>query len=800
MKKSILPTIIFSIIPILALIFPFSAGALPSFSPLGESVTGITSQNEYILPPPASNQSQNNGTMAGGAAWIDYDGDGDQDLFLPNVGIGPSRLFRNCLYNTDPGDPCPCATKFCDVSATSNISVLLNQKHSTGAAVGDFDGDGDDDLFVTNLGSAAATGTNTLLRNMGDGTFQDGTSAARLGTEAKDSYVAAFGDLNNDGYLDLYVGHWNYFSRGVGGLCHENDLYLNNGDGTFTERAAQLGVNDSGCTFATTLSDFDADGDLDIIVVNDDIAINVPFSRNEVYRNDGLDTQGLPIFVPVANAINMDQLFAGMGIAIGDYNNDGLPDYYRTDAAPGYLSTNQQSSVFNTVQHGVTDEWGWGAAFFDADNDGFVDLYRVNDSFGSAQEGSYYANEGGVLSTTRLNVSVGLAGAGGNGLALADYDNDGDVDVLTHSGSGNVGLYENITSNPNSSIVIELSGTLPNFRGIGSKIIAEDGGMNQMREVHSGSSHGSTHSFIQHIGVGQNADGRIDVLTVKWAGGCEERMENVPDGADTIKIRESDCIGGTVNGTVTENGNGLGGVLLRFIDQTGTMNGTVHGTVVTGADGSYSVSGLPFRTPMSVEITKPGYQFMPTVGAVYLFESQPQQTQDYTASIPGGSITGTVTDAASGTGVPNVTVKLNLGSGGQTITDGSGSYLFSNLTDYDYYVSAGKLGFSMSGQGPVTVNGQDVTRNFTANCQGGSISGRVADPVTGTGISGANVAINFGSIATTTTDGSGVYVVTGLSDYDYYVDATKPGYTISGKGPVTVNGQCVNKDFSATAQ
>lgn len=604
--------------------------------------------------------------------------------------------------------------------------------------------------------------------------------------------------MNNDGHLDLYVGHWNYLSRG-GGFCAENDLYINNGDGTFTERAVELGVNDHGCTFAVAMSDYDADGDLDIIVVNDDLTIGVPWSVNELYRNDGLDTEGMPILSPVADVIGMDQLFAGMGIAIGDYNNDGLLDYYRSNAGLGYVSTNQATNVFNTVQHSTTDLWGWGAVFFDADNDGFVDLYRVNNSFGSAQNGLFFANEGGVLSTTGQDAAIGLAGASGSGVAVADYDNDGDVDILVHAGDGELGLYENITGNQNQSIAIQLSGAQPNLRGIGAKIIIDDGGVRQLREVHAGSSHGSTNSVLQHIGLGPNPDGRIDVMTIRWPGGCEERMGNVPDVASTIKVKESDCVGGTVEGTVMSNGTGLADVALTFVDQTGAMSGTVHGTATTAASGSYSVSGLPFRVPMRVKITRTGYNFTPSEGAVYLQAFNPQVTQNYTATPFGGSISGEVTDAVTGVGVPKATVRVNLGAS-ETVTDGQGHYTFTGLAGYDYYVDAIKPGFSILGRGPVVVNGQDVSKDFIATCQGGSIAGRVTDASSGVGVSGATVQIDFGSIANfATTDAHGLYAATEIEGYDHYVTASNSGYSISGRGPIVVNGQCVDKDFSATA-
>ncbi|VAW63090.1 hypothetical protein MNBD_GAMMA11-1248, partial [hydrothermal vent metagenome] len=347
------------------------------------------------------------GEMAGGIAWIDYNKDGFQDLFIPNISAGPSRLFKNNGPDSNGN------YSFSDVSASANVQMI--GVLSAGVAVGDYDGDGFEDIFVANY-----SGPNTLLRNQGDGSFDDVSVAANLANEVKSSFVASFGDVNNDGLLDIYVGHWN--SSSSSRKCSANDLYINNGDGTFTNKAISVGVDDTGCTFASALSDYDHDGDLDILSVNDNVFSNTTLRRNKLYRNNGLMASGLPVFIEQGAEANFDQVFQGMGIAIGDYNNDGLLDYYRSSLSGGYLSTNTgegglsirefatalppmgDGSISRTAGGGGPT--GWGVVFFDADNDGFVDLFRVNKNFSITQPNSFYHNNNGVLDEVRLEVGL----------------------------------------------------------------------------------------------------------------------------------------------------------------------------------------------------------------------------------------------------------------------------------------------------------------------------------------------------------------------------------------------------------
>ncbi|VAW58977.1 hypothetical protein MNBD_GAMMA11-2566, partial [hydrothermal vent metagenome] len=341
------------------------------------------------------------GVMAGGIAWIDYNKDGFQDLFIPNISTGPSRLFKNNGPDSNGN------YSFSDVSASANVEIIGAQ--SAGVAVGDYDGDGFEDIFVTNY-----SGPNTLLRNRGDGSFDDVSVAANLANESKPSFVASFGDVNSDGLLDIYVGHWDSTSARV---CSANDLYINNGDGTFTNKAASVGVDDTGCTFASALSDYDHDGDLDILSVNDNIFSSDLWRRNKLYRNSGLSASGSPVFMEQGAEAHFDQVFQGMGIAIGDYNNDGLLDYYRSSFDAGYLSTNTGGGMLSTRRFATASPpvgdggknggvIGWGVVFFDADNDGFVDLFRVNKNFSITQPNSFYHNNNGVLDEVRLEVGL----------------------------------------------------------------------------------------------------------------------------------------------------------------------------------------------------------------------------------------------------------------------------------------------------------------------------------------------------------------------------------------------------------
>lgn len=472
----------------------------------------------------------------GGLAWIDVNNDGHQDLFIPNPDLGPSWLYINLGDGT-----------FTETAATANAQ--LAGFRSTGAAVGDVNGDGCDDLYVTS-GANASVGPfnyaqkNHLLLNSFCTTnrigFTNATDSAGLGTSITNSTVASFGDIDNDGDLDLYVG--NYLPGGNMSedpiACDENNLYLNDGTGKFTDIATTVGVNNHGCTLGTVFTDYDNDGDLDIFVTNDfssastgTIRVDVP---DGIYRNLGIGSNGLPNF-ELATDTNLTDAPNGMGIAVGDYDGDFNLDYYVTSfsanqgAVQNVLHRNNGDGSFTDVTdllgvgdrggfpveggHNVLVTIGWGVAFLDINNDGYQDIVksngRIQGGFGESrfeiQPNALYVNKrNGTFATKGFNargVFVGHTLDGkidtsecpfhgqtsgcygqGRGLAIADYDNDGDIDVMVVN-SGQVGgqrpqLFRNTLNDKFERInwlQLRLQGVQSNARGIGAKVKVTSG-------------------------------------------------------------------------------------------------------------------------------------------------------------------------------------------------------------------------------------------------------------------------------------------------------------------------------------
>ncbi|VAW62943.1 hypothetical protein MNBD_GAMMA11-3201 [hydrothermal vent metagenome] len=658
-------------------------------------------------------EAQGRWKYAGGVAWIDYNNDGLKDIFLPNVSPGGSRIFRNLGSTGDGGE-----TLFSSVDA--GVEVL--GAASTGVTVGDFDGDGFDDLFVTNEGAS-----NTLLRNMGDGRFEDVTEAVGLNFESKASYVAASGDIDRDGDLDLYVGNWIIKSPG----CPRNDLYLNKLNETGVFERVDFSVfepDERGCTFATAFTDHNLDGKLDIFVVNDDvlIATDQDYAKNKLYLNGGNAADGTPSLFEVSGLtdINLfdkgngsgpvEHTFQGMGIATGDYDNDGDLDYHRTSIGPGLLSQNTSSGTF--ITRFITQLFGdpepstaaWGSVFFDSNNDGWLDLFVVNTPFNAGAPpriNRLYLNEGGVNNQFLSGVSTQgvLNNEHANGVAVADYDNDGDVDVITHRGSGEVALYRNDTVTDNGSLGVKLRGLAPNLKGIGAIIRVTTNatvGQNvvtQLREVHSGSSHGSTSDMAQIFGIGTGSF--VESIQVNWPTGCVQNVSSISlvNGAFTeVEIYETDCQYATtysITGVVTEGTPAQPVVGAQIKVQASTGDLKVIGTAVTDGAGQYVVNGVPDGASYGVTASKAGFTSQIRLTNVFSADS----VRNLKIAQSGYLISGQVRSSVDGSGLSGVTVTLSPNAGGaiNTVTDGNGRYEFGGLAAGFYSVTSAVTGFSI---------------------------------------------------------------------------------------------------------
>jgi len=594
--------------------------------------------------------------LGGGVAWIDIDNDVYQDLYVPSGLAGSASLL---YHNNGDGT-------FTEIAGLTGSDARNMAYSSTGVAVGDYDNDGCDDLFITSGGIDSVSPfssdqRNTLLRNnfcdtdtgvnplAGTLTFTDVTVQANLDAEIANSIVAAFGDVDKDGDLDLYVG--NNVPNGDLSIrnCQANHFYRNNGDGTFTEESALRGVDNLGCTLGVVLSDYDGDNDLDIYVTNDFSSFS-PDNLDQIYRNDSTQT-GVPAFTLATNT-QLTNASNGMGIAPGDYDNDGDLDYYTTsisDTDPNadpknVLNRNSGSATFQeaTQQAGVNDLstgldgqfelFGWGTVFFDADNDGDLDLYKVNGAVNAAFHGAwdtqpnrFYLNNG----DTTFFETGGSAQVDGlladpspcffsgppcydhsRGVASADYDNDGDVDLYVENVMWTVGatnypgaprLYRNESQGNGSDwLKVNLKGSVSNKRGIGAKVrvtsTSAAGTITQMREVRSGSSHGSTNGFPVHFGF--PAGSSIDQLTVEWPLGLIQTVASVLAPLnqavtvleDTIYV-DDDNNSGVENGSQADPYNTI----------QEAMDVAQSGNVIQVEPGQYAgVSGVPGVTNVTL--------------------------------------------------------------------------------------------------------------------------------------------------------------------------------------------------------
>lgn len=465
----------------------------------------------------------------GGAAWFDYDNDGWYDLYLTG-GSAADALYRNNGNGT-----------FTDKTADAGLAAMANV-FTNGVTTGDYNKDGWNDVFVTTFFPAP----NYLLLNNGDGTFivQENWAAE---ADTANSFSATFGDLNADGWLDLFVCNWspNMHSSFVNGIItmdsQTNFYYENNGDGSFTEKAHALGIDDTmGCALGVIVTDFDNDQDPDLFVSNDFgfLPGNPP---NRMFRNDGADVP----FVEVSESLGLDVGMNGMGVARTDVNSDGIFDYYITNILDDKLMvssiTGYEDELVNAGLHNdsvwllslTSRHWktGWGVGFFDIDNDMDEDLMIANGSlfydypYPTLDSNKLFINDG-FGNFADVSFETGVADTYvSRALAYCDYDKDGDLDVFvgitdTVNGTNYSFLYRN-DSPPLNWLQVKATGVQNNTNGIGAKAVVYINGQSQMREIGGESSFNSQHWQVAHFGLGMNQT--IDSLQVLWYGGGVDR-------------------------------------------------------------------------------------------------------------------------------------------------------------------------------------------------------------------------------------------------------------------------------------
>ena len=486
--------------------------------------------------------------LGGGAAFLDYNNDGLQDIYLVNGANLPPlpqeqssavELPRNALYRNN-GDG-----TFADVAMAAGVA---DTGYGMGCAVGDYNNDGFPDLYVTNFGA------NVFFHNNGDGTFTDVTTQTGTG-DTRWGASCAFVDYDNDGFLDLYVTNYVKYTIESGQVCmnkgvrvycdprlYEGELdilYHNNGDGTFTDVTKSAGFSEAtGRGLALAWGDYDDDGDMDVYIAND-------ADQNFLYRNNS-DGTFTDVSLTAGVGFSEDgEAENGMGADFGDYDNDGYLDLIVTNfqGQTNTLYHNEGNGLFSDVSYvskiGTMSlpYLAWGVSFCDYDNDGYQDLFIANghldenvqafDPTGFYEQPNllFRNNRDGTFDEVSIDSGSGMRlEKVSRGFAYADYDNDGDLDLLVTNLKGSPDLLQN-EGNQNTWLSLKLIGTRSNRDAIGAQVKVTTGDLTQIREVRSGSSYLSQSDMRLHFGLGKHR--RIDRIEIRWPSGLQEHLEGI---------------------------------------------------------------------------------------------------------------------------------------------------------------------------------------------------------------------------------------------------------------------------------
>jgi len=531
-----------------------------------ENITAQTALKDFLCVSGGKEKEYIVETSSCTVAVFDYDNDGKPDIYMLNgstinAETGKEKPPKSALYH-NLGN-----WKFEDVTEKAGVA---NERWGMGAAVGDYNNDGFADLFVSNFG------VSRLYKNNGDGTFTD--VAPKVDLDIKGwSTGATFGDFDKDGRLDIFVPAYLEYDlknlppspldvdkgktvgrnfcqfRGQPVMCGprglkgaKDKLFRQKEDGKFEDVGDKVGVKDEGnfYGFSSVFVDVDDDNDLDLLVVNDS-------TPKQLYLNKGNGTFeeiGYPSGIALSEN-GREQ--AGMGLGVGDYDNDGRVDFHITnfsdDSNTLYRNDGDANFTDITFQAGLGEPTipflGWGTSFLDFDNDGWKDVlvanghvYPVVDRF---QWGTSFAQQmllfknlkqqaNGQIKFDRVAAAPNsaLAEAGcARGLAIADFDGDGKLDILTSNMDSSPSLLRNVSPDKNNWLALKLVGD-PSKKtpkdAIGSKVFVTTGKVRQRFDLTSGASYASQSEQIIHIGLGEST--KIDNLEIVWANGQREKI------------------------------------------------------------------------------------------------------------------------------------------------------------------------------------------------------------------------------------------------------------------------------------
>ena len=499
-------------------------------------------------------------TMAGGVAVFDYNGDGRPDIFFTNGADLQAlkktsdkysdRLFRNDGNGT-----------FTDVTAQAG---LQGRGFDSGVAAGDYDNDGHPDLFVIGVHG------NTLYRNNGDGTFTDVTKKAGLDKSVDPEFgplygvAAAWVDVNNDGLLDLFVVNylqWTWSDKplctinNVAEYCHPryykglpDQLFLNNGDGTFKDVSKEWGIRDHvGKGMGIGVADFDLDGKPDLFVTND-------AGYSFLFHNLGNKFEEVAfqsnIALPEEGAF-----ISGMGLDFRDFDNDGYPDVayvaLNRQTFPLFRNTGKGDFAEVTASSGMTSESlgmsGFGPALYDFDNDGWKDLFVSRGHVSAThppgaevkQPNTVFRNLGVNGKWQPLTEEAGFipsTAARHRGCGLADFDGDGRIDVVVTSMDAKAELWMNRSANAGHWLDVALRGTKSNRDGIGAriKVVTKSGA--QYNHQTSSVCYASSSLGPVHFGLG--SESKVQRIEIAWPSGIVQTLENI-DADRILKVTET---------------------------------------------------------------------------------------------------------------------------------------------------------------------------------------------------------------------------------------------------------------------